>query len=60
MKTLIKPVVAQPSQAADMRQAWPLLGLLTLANRVFHLSPLKYLDVPPVPALHAALALIML
>lgn len=37
-----------------------LLGLLTLANLVFHLSMLGYLDLPPVRALYAALALIVL
>ena len=37
-----------------------LLGLLTLANAVFHLSVLGYLNLPPVRALYAALALIVL
>jgi uncharacterized protein involved in response to NO len=37
-----------------------LLALLTLANLVFHLSVLGYLDMPPVRALYAALALIVL
>lgn len=37
-----------------------LLGLLTLANLTFHLSALGYLDLPPVQALYAALALIVL
>lgn len=37
-----------------------LLGLLTLANLVFHLSMLGYLDLAPVRALYGALALIVL
>ena len=37
-----------------------LLGLLTLANLAFHLAALGYLDLPPVRALYAALALIVL
>lgn len=37
-----------------------LLGLLTLANLVFHLSASQYLTLPPVQALYAALALIVL
>jgi len=37
-----------------------LLGLLALANLVFHLSVLGYLDLQPVRALYAALALIVL
>jgi uncharacterized protein involved in response to NO len=37
-----------------------LLGLLTLANLVFHLSVLRYLTLPPVQALYAALALVVL
>lgn len=48
---------------ADNRRNLPLaglLGLLTLANLVFHLSALGYLDLQPVRALYAALALIVL
>ena len=37
-----------------------LLGMLTLANLVFHLSVLGMLELPPVRALYAALALIVL
>lgn len=37
-----------------------LLGLLALANLAFHLSVLGLLDLPPVRALYAALALIVL
>jgi uncharacterized protein involved in response to NO len=37
-----------------------LLGMLTLANLVFHLSVLGVLELAPVRALHAALALIVL
>lgn len=37
-----------------------LLGLLTLANLVFHLSMLGLLDLPPVRSLYAALALVVL
>jgi len=37
-----------------------LLGLLTLANLVFHLSMLGYLNLAPMQALYAALALIVL
>ncbi len=37
-----------------------LLGMLTLANLVFHLSVLGMLELPPVRALYAALALIIL
>lgn len=37
-----------------------LLGLLTVANLVFHLSAVGHLEMPPVLALYAALALIVL
>jgi len=37
-----------------------LLGMLTLANLVFHLSVLGMLELPPIRALHGALALIVL
>jgi uncharacterized protein involved in response to NO len=48
---------------ADNRRNLPLAGLLgalALANLVFHLSVLAYLPLPPVQALYAALALIVL
>jgi uncharacterized protein involved in response to NO len=48
---------------ADNRRNLPmagLLGLLALANLAFHLSALQYLTLPPVQALYAALALIVL
>ena len=48
---------------AGNRRNLPLAGLLvmlTLANLIFHLSVLGFLDLPPVRALYAALALIVL
>jgi uncharacterized protein involved in response to NO len=48
---------------ADNRRNLPLAGLLgalALANLLFHLSVLAYLPLPPVQALYAALALIVL
>ncbi|MEP6971872.1 MAG: NnrS family protein, partial [Betaproteobacteria bacterium] len=56
-------VLARLLLRANNRRNLPLvslLGLLTLANLVFHLSVLGYLDLPPVHALYAALALIVL
>lgn len=64
---LLLPVVAvilvRLLLRADNRRNLPLaglLGLLTLANLVFHLAVLGYLDLAPVHALYAALALIVL
>ncbi|MCP5282535.1 MAG: NnrS family protein [Rhodoferax sp.] len=64
---LLLPVVAtvlvRLLLRADNRRNLPLAGLLgalALANLVFHLSVLAYLPLPPVQALVAALALIVL
>lgn len=60
---LVATVLVRLLLRADNRRNLPLaglLGLLTLANLAFHLAVLQYLSLPPVQALHAALALIVL
>ncbi len=64
---LLLPVVAaillRVLLRAENRRNLPLvglLGMLSLANLAFHLSVLGHIDLPPVRALYAALALIVL
>lgn len=60
---LVATILVRVLLAAGNRRNLPLaglLGLLTLANLVFHLSMLGYVSVAPLRPLYAALALIVL